>query len=86
MDEHPVLANNIVKFEYAVNYRTSTAPLFPRTQSVEYHHYLGTPKIMYQSQHIAQNSLMGVTAFYKDVDVELRGAVLHDSSDITKDM
>ena len=30
--------------------------------------------------------MLGVTAYYKDVDVELRGAVLHANGDTTLDM
>jgi hypothetical protein len=30
--------------------------------------------------------MLGVTAFYKEVDIELRGAALHYNNDLTKDL
>lgn len=35
---------------------------------------------------MARNSALGVTAFYRDLNIELRGSALHFNDDVTKDL
>ena len=80
------MGNNQVKFEFGVNDQNQVAPMFPRINTLTYDHFSAMPKISLDSKYIAQNTLLGVSAFYREVDIELRAAVLHYNGDVTKDM
>ena len=82
-NENPALGNKRMRFAYAVNTNNQVSPMFPSVNTISYHHYAAVPKISFLKTKLAKNSALGVTAFYRDLDIELRASILHYNDDLT---